>query len=140
MATNPFLGCRRGERTQPVSKAPLGLTRLRRLTDEIVAAHGQDAYDQIEADLHWEVCILLRKLEPVVHVLRTRWLPAEDRCWPSIPRPPASGATRARPTDRVLRLRTAAGGHCSPSTKPSRERCVSEPASSLWSLTPASWA
>lgn len=60
------------ERTQPVSNALLRLARLRRQTDDIIAAHGEDVYGHIEANLHWEVFILLGKLEPVVHVLRTR--------------------------------------------------------------------
>ncbi len=57
------------ERTQPASNALLRLSRLRRQRDEIVVAHGQDIYDHIEANLHWEVFILLGKLEPVVYVL-----------------------------------------------------------------------
>jgi len=52
-----------------VSKALLQLSRLRRLRDEIVSAHGQDVYDHIEANLHWEVFIFLGKLEPVIYVL-----------------------------------------------------------------------
>ncbi len=55
--------------TRPVSKALLRLSRLRRLHDEIVCAHGQDVYDHIEANLHWEVFIFLGKLEPVIYML-----------------------------------------------------------------------
>ena len=57
------------ERTQPASKALLRLSRLRRQRENIVAAHGQDIYDHVEANLHWEVFILLGKLEPVVYIL-----------------------------------------------------------------------
>lgn len=60
------------ERTQPASKALLRLSRLRRQRDEIVAWRGQEIYDHIEANLHYEVFLFLGKLEPVIHVLRTR--------------------------------------------------------------------
>jgi SAM-dependent methyltransferase len=58
------------ERTQPTSKALLRLSRLRRRRDDIVAWRGQDIYDHIEANLHYEVFVFLGKLEPVVHLLR----------------------------------------------------------------------
>lgn len=58
------------ERTQPTSKALLRLSRLRRRRDEIVAWRGEDIYDHIEANLHYEVFLFLGKLEPIVHVLR----------------------------------------------------------------------
>jgi hypothetical protein len=32
---------------------------------------GQEIYDHVEANLHYEVFLLLGKLEPVIHVLRT---------------------------------------------------------------------
>lgn len=38
--------------------------------DAIVARHGQDIYDHIEANLHWEVFQILGKLQPVVYVLK----------------------------------------------------------------------
>ena len=57
------------ERTQPVSGALLRLARLRRRRDTVIADHGQDVYDHVEANLHWEVFQLLGKLEPVVFVL-----------------------------------------------------------------------
>ncbi|MGI9031061.1 MAG: class I SAM-dependent methyltransferase [Ilumatobacteraceae bacterium] len=57
------------KRTQPVSRALLRLGRLRRQRDGIIARHGQDIYDHIEANLHWEVFQFLGKLEPVVYVL-----------------------------------------------------------------------
>lgn len=57
------------ERTQPVSRALLRLSRLRRQRDDVIAEHGQDIYDHIEANLHWEVFQLLGKLQPVVYVL-----------------------------------------------------------------------
>ena len=58
------------ERTHPVSRALLRLARLRRQHDEIVHEHGQDIYEHIEANLHWEVFQFLGKLEPLVYVLR----------------------------------------------------------------------
>ena len=57
------------ERTRPVSRALLRLSRLRRQRDDIVAGHGQHIYDHIEANLHWEVFQFLGKLQPVVYVL-----------------------------------------------------------------------
>jgi SAM-dependent methyltransferase len=57
------------ERTQPASLALLRLARLRRQRATIVDAHGQDVYDHIEANLHWEVFQFLGKLVPVVYVL-----------------------------------------------------------------------
>lgn len=57
------------ERTQPTSKSLLRLARLRRQRDEIVAWRGQEIYDHIEANLHYEVFLFLGKLEPVIHVL-----------------------------------------------------------------------
>jgi hypothetical protein len=58
------------ERTQPASRAVLRLARLRRQRGEIVAWRGQEIYDHIEANLHYEVFLFLGKLEPVIHVLR----------------------------------------------------------------------
>jgi len=60
------------ERTQPASRALLRLARLRRQRDEIVSWRGQEIYDHIEANLHYEVFLFLGKLEPTVHVLRKR--------------------------------------------------------------------
>ncbi|MDQ6695979.1 MAG: class I SAM-dependent methyltransferase [Actinomycetota bacterium] len=57
------------ERTQPVSRALLRLARLRRQRDDITAQHGQDIYDHIEANLHWELFQFLGKLEPLVYTL-----------------------------------------------------------------------
>lgn len=57
------------ERTQPVSRTVLRLARLRRQTDDLVAEHGRDVYEHIEANLHWEVFQFLGKLEPLVYVL-----------------------------------------------------------------------
>jgi SAM-dependent methyltransferase len=59
------------ERTQPVSRALLRLARLRRQRDDIIADHGQDIFEHIEANLHWEVLQFLGKLEPIVYVLHT---------------------------------------------------------------------
>lgn len=58
------------ERTQPASRALLRLSRLRRQRQDIVAQHGQDIFDHIEANLHWEVFQFLGKLLPVLYVLR----------------------------------------------------------------------
>lgn len=58
------------ERTQPASRALLRLSRLRRQRDDIIGGHGQDVYDHIEANLHWELFQFLGKLEPVVYLLR----------------------------------------------------------------------
>ena len=57
------------EQTQTVSRALLRLSRLRRQRDDVIAVHGQDIYDHIEANLHWEVFQFLGKLLPVVYVL-----------------------------------------------------------------------
>ena len=57
------------ERHQPVSRALLRLARLRRQRDAVIADHGRDVHDHIEANLHWEVFQLLGKLAPVVLVL-----------------------------------------------------------------------
>jgi SAM-dependent methyltransferase len=58
------------ERTQPVSRALLRLSRLRRQRDDIIVEHGRDIYDHVEANLHWELFQFLGKLEPLVYVLR----------------------------------------------------------------------
>jgi SAM-dependent methyltransferase len=58
------------ERNQPVSRALLRLARLRRQRNDIVAEHGLDIYQHIEANLHWEVFQFLGKLEPLVYTLR----------------------------------------------------------------------
>jgi cyclopropane fatty-acyl-phospholipid synthase-like methyltransferase len=58
------------ERTQSTSRSLLHLARLRRQRDEIVAWRGQEIYDHIEANLHYEVFLFLGKFEPVIHVLR----------------------------------------------------------------------
>jgi SAM-dependent methyltransferase len=60
------------ERTHSTSTSLLRLSRLRRQRDEIVAWRGQEIYEHIEANLHYEVFLFLGKLEPVVHVLRKR--------------------------------------------------------------------
>lgn len=58
------------ERTQPASRALLRLARLRRQRGEVIAAHGQDIHDHVEANLHWEIFQFLGKLEPRIYVLR----------------------------------------------------------------------
>ena len=57
------------EHTQPASRALLRLSRLRRQREDIVAVHGQDIYEHVEANLHWEAFQFLGKLEPVIYVL-----------------------------------------------------------------------
>ncbi|HKE66784.1 MAG TPA: class I SAM-dependent methyltransferase [Micromonosporaceae bacterium] len=58
------------ERTQPVSRSLLQLSRLRRQRDEIIAERGQDVYEHVEAQLHWLLFQFLGKFNPVIHVLR----------------------------------------------------------------------
>jgi cyclopropane fatty-acyl-phospholipid synthase-like methyltransferase len=58
------------DRTRPVSTALLRLARLRRTRDSVVAEHGQDVYDHVEANLHWKVFQFLGKLSSTVYVLR----------------------------------------------------------------------
>lgn len=55
-----------------VSTSLLRLSRLRRRRSAIVAAHGREVYEHVEANLHWEVYQFLGKLEPVVYELRPR--------------------------------------------------------------------
>jgi ubiquinone/menaquinone biosynthesis C-methylase UbiE len=57
------------ERHRTASTNLLRLSRLRRQRDTIVARHGQDVYDHVEANLHWDVFQFLGKLLPVVYVL-----------------------------------------------------------------------
>jgi SAM-dependent methyltransferase len=57
------------ERTHPASSALLRLSRLRRQRAEVIGTHGQDIYDHVQANLHWETYILLGKLQPVLYVL-----------------------------------------------------------------------
>lgn len=57
------------ERTRPMSRALLRLARLRRQRAAVIADHGRDVHDHVEANLHWEVFQVLGKLEPVVYVL-----------------------------------------------------------------------
>jgi SAM-dependent methyltransferase len=60
------------ERTHPVSKALLRLSRLRRQRTKVIATHGQDIYDHVQANLHWEAYILLGKLQPTLYILSRR--------------------------------------------------------------------
>jgi len=57
------------ERAQPVSRALLRLSRLRRQRDDLVRDHGVEVFEHIEANLHWEVFQFLGKLLPTVYVL-----------------------------------------------------------------------
>ncbi len=57
------------ERTHPTSQALLRLARLRRQRASVIAAHGQDIYDHVQANLHWEVYTLLGKLQPTLYIL-----------------------------------------------------------------------
>ena len=58
------------ERTQPVSRALLRLARLGRQEAMITAQHGQDIFDHVEANLHWELFQFLGKLSSLVYLLR----------------------------------------------------------------------
>lgn len=60
------------ERTQPGSKTLLRIARLRRLRKSLTESHGEDIYNHVEANLHWEVFQFLGKLQPTVYVLRHR--------------------------------------------------------------------
>jgi SAM-dependent methyltransferase len=58
------------ERRGTVSRALLRLSRLRRQRDELVQRFGEDIYDHVEANLHWEAFQFLGKLLPTVYILR----------------------------------------------------------------------
>ena len=58
------------ERTRPVSRALVRLSRLRRQQEALVERVGRDIYEHVEANLHWEVFQFLGKLLPTVYVLR----------------------------------------------------------------------
>ena len=60
------------ERTRPVSQALLRLSRLRRQRASVIRTHGQDIYDHVQANLHWETYILLGKLRPTLYILTRR--------------------------------------------------------------------
>jgi SAM-dependent methyltransferase len=60
------------ERTQAASRTLLRIARLHRLRRLVVEGHGQDIYNHIEANLHWEVFQFLGKLQPTIYVLRHR--------------------------------------------------------------------
>jgi SAM-dependent methyltransferase len=60
------------ERTQPASRTLLRIARLRRLRESIVKSHGEDIYNHVEANLHWELFQFLGKLQPTVYVLKHR--------------------------------------------------------------------
>jgi ubiquinone/menaquinone biosynthesis C-methylase UbiE len=60
------------ERTQPVSRTLLRIARLHRLRESVVERHGEDIYNHVEANLHWEVFQFLGKLQPSVYVLSRR--------------------------------------------------------------------
>jgi SAM-dependent methyltransferase len=60
------------ERTQPGSRTLLRIARLRRLRRSLIESHGEDIYNHVEANLHWEVFQFLGKLQPTVYVLRHR--------------------------------------------------------------------
>jgi SAM-dependent methyltransferase len=60
------------ERTQPGSRTLLRIARLRRLRKAVIESHGEDIYNHVEANLHWEVFQFLGKIQPTVYVLRHR--------------------------------------------------------------------
>lgn len=53
-----------------MSRALLRLSRLRRQRDALVERFGQDIYDHVEANLHWEAFQFLGKLLPTVYILK----------------------------------------------------------------------
>jgi SAM-dependent methyltransferase len=59
------------ERGGKVSRSLLRLSRLRRQRDVLVQRFGQDIYDHVEANLHWDTFQFLGKLLPTVYVLRS---------------------------------------------------------------------
>jgi SAM-dependent methyltransferase len=67
------------ERTRPASQALLRLSRLRRQREAVIRNHGQDIYDHVQANLHWETYILLGKLQPTLYVLTHRVLAQQGR-------------------------------------------------------------
>ena len=58
------------ERGGTVSRSLLRLSRLRRQRDVLVQRFGQDIYDHVEANPHWDTFQFLGKLLPTVYVLR----------------------------------------------------------------------
>ncbi|HEX7310346.1 MAG TPA: class I SAM-dependent methyltransferase, partial [Gaiellaceae bacterium] len=54
------------ERGGTVSRSLLRLSRLRRQRDAMVQRFGQDIYDHVEANLHWDTFQFLGKLLPTV--------------------------------------------------------------------------
>ena len=102
------------ERTQPVSRTLLRLSRLRRQRESIIASHGGDIYRHIEANLHWEVFLLLGKLCPIVYLLR----PAPARCWSTASVPGSLNACVERVGPRVGRVTSPRRPHPS-GTRPS---------------------
>jgi SAM-dependent methyltransferase len=60
------------ERTHPGSGTLLRIARLRRLRTSLIESHGEDIYNHVEANLHWEVFQFLGKLRPTAYVLRHR--------------------------------------------------------------------
>jgi ubiquinone/menaquinone biosynthesis C-methylase UbiE len=60
------------ERTQGASRTLLRIARLHRLRRSVVESHGQDIYNHVDANLHWEVFQFLGKLQPTVYLLRHR--------------------------------------------------------------------
>jgi SAM-dependent methyltransferase len=58
------------ERTQPGSRTLLRIARLRRLRRSVIESHGEDIYNHVEANLHWEVFQFLGKLQAICAQLR----------------------------------------------------------------------
>ena len=58
------------EQTQPVSRDLLRLARLRRQSSRIIQQFGQDIYDHVQSNLHWQVYQFLGKLQPTLYLLR----------------------------------------------------------------------
>ena len=60
------------ERTHPVSRALLRLSRLRRQRAAAVERFGEELCGHVEANLHWEIYQFLGKLRPTAYVLGKR--------------------------------------------------------------------
>lgn len=60
------------ERSHLGSRTLLRLARLHRLRTALIQERGEELYNHVEANLHWELFLYLGKLQPTVYVLRRR--------------------------------------------------------------------
>jgi hypothetical protein len=58
------------ERSPSGSRTLLRLARLRRLRAALIRERGEDIYNHVEANLHWELFLYLGKLQPTVYLLK----------------------------------------------------------------------